>query len=86
MTQHFWADTQIINLRHEGSTILIQCYLGICRGQFNYQKPPFKNLITGFLVIGEDVKFCEFFSMGHHTSHAWVVRSKMIGVVNLIIV
>ena len=34
MTQHFWADTQIINLRHEGLTILMQYYLEICRGPF----------------------------------------------------
>ena len=40
---HFWADRRIVNLRHEGLTILMQCHLGICRGPFTYQKPPFDN-------------------------------------------
>ena len=38
----FWADRQIINLRHEGLTILMQCYLGICRGTFYLPKATFQ--------------------------------------------
>ena len=84
----FWADRQIIDLRHEGSTILMQCNLGICRGPFYLPKTTFQEfvVINSFLMIGRDVKFCEIFSMGRCASCAWVVRSKLIWVVNLIIV
>ena len=66
MTQHFWAYTQIVNLLHEGSTILMQCYLGICRGTFLATKSHLLRIcaINNFLVIGEDVKFCEIFFDG----------------------
>ena len=44
-------------------------------------------VINTFLINGEDVKIMEkIFSMGCHTSCAWVVRSKLIWVVNLMFV
>ena len=38
---HFWADRRIIDLHHEGLTILMQCHLGICRGPFYLPKATF---------------------------------------------
>ena len=37
----FWVDRWIVDLRHEGSTILMQCHLGICRGPFYLPKATF---------------------------------------------
>ena len=38
---HFWVDRRIVDLHHEGSTILMQCHLGICRGPFYLPKATF---------------------------------------------
>ena len=37
----FGADRQIVDLQHEGLTILTQCHLGICRGPFYLPKVTF---------------------------------------------
>ena len=42
---HFWVDRRIIDLRHEESTILMQCYLGICRGPFYLPKATFQEFL-----------------------------------------
>ena len=42
---HFWADRRIVDLHHEGSTILTQCYLGICRGPFYLPKATFQEFL-----------------------------------------
>ena len=41
----FWVDRQIVDLRHEGSTILMQCHLGICRGPFYLPKATFQEFL-----------------------------------------
>ena len=38
---HFWPDRRIVDLCHEGSTILMQCHLRICRGPFYLPKATF---------------------------------------------
>ena len=37
----FGPTDEFVNLRHEGSTILMQCHLGICRGLFYLPKATF---------------------------------------------
>ena len=41
----FWVDRRIVDLRHEGSTILTQCHLGICRGPFYLPKATFREFL-----------------------------------------
>ena len=62
----FGADRWIIDLHNEGSTILMQCYLGICKGPFYLPKSHLLRIceINGFLVNGKDIKFCEIFFNG----------------------
>ena len=42
---HFLTDRQIIDLQHEGSTILMQCHLEICRGPFYLPKATFQKFV-----------------------------------------
>ena len=41
----FWVDRRIVDLRLEGSTILMQCHLGICRGPFYLPKATFREFL-----------------------------------------
>ena len=79
MTQHFWAYTQIINLWHEGSTILMECYLGICRGPFLATKSHISRIcvINGFLLNREDIFF--FDGLLHVSCLGWEVKTHMSG-------
>ena len=40
---HFWAETQIVCLWHEGLMTWVQCQLGFVGDLCSYQKTPFKN-------------------------------------------
>ena len=41
----FWVDRRIVDLHHEGLTILMQCHLGICRGPFYLPKATFREFV-----------------------------------------
>ena len=79
----FEAETQIVSLRHEGSTTWVQCQLGFVGDLCSYQKTPFEKFCDyGFLINREhDLSF-----MGRCMPRVWVGRSKLIWVVNLRIV
>ena len=42
VTGHFWTETQIICLWHEGLVTWVQCQLGFVGDLCSYQKTPFK--------------------------------------------
>ena len=42
VTGRFDSETQIVHLRHEGSTTWVQCQLGFVGNPCSYQKTPFE--------------------------------------------
>ena len=76
---HFSANTQIINLQHEGSTNLMQCHWEFVGKLFTYQKPPFKNLCNQ--QFSHKLRRCEFLFDGplHILWISWEVEIDMNG-------
>ena len=81
---HFHSETQIICLWLEGPITWVQYQLGFVGDLYSYQKTPFKKFCDE--QFSRKLRTYNLSFMGHCMSCVWVERSKLIWVVNPMIV